>query len=69
VTKEDFIDWKSHPVTKAYFQTVADRIGELKEQLVGEVGSEDFHQAARTTGAIRVLLDILEIDFEESQSD
>lgn len=67
MNRSDFIDWKSSPITKAFFSSVTYRIEELKEELSHIAGSDPLSDAKRT-GAIRALRDVLETDwFEETQ--
>ena len=38
LTKADFDDWKSHKVTKAFFQAAAERVDDCKEMLANSAG-------------------------------
>jgi hypothetical protein len=70
VTKEDFIDWKANPVTKAFLNTIADRIGEIKEELAAEAIHADPRVLSAKGGAIQALMDVLDVEFnEESHGD
>ena len=64
VTKEEFVDWKTHPVTKEVFGTMRDRINELLEYLIEAAGSP---KASEYSGAIKAYREILEINYEETQ--
>lgn len=38
ITASDFIEWKAHPVTKAFFQACYERVEEAKENLSVSAG-------------------------------
>lgn len=43
VTKADFLDWKSHPVTKAFFEASQVRIEECKDLLSYSAGNDALY--------------------------
>lgn len=49
VSKEQWVDWRHHPVTKVFFATVADAIQEIQEAAMLEGSNIDIfrgmHQA------------------------
>lgn len=58
MTKDDFLDWKSHPVTKAVFAALTARITNVQEEL-GFVAGENPTQDRYRTGAIQGYRDVL----------
>lgn len=66
MTKEEFVDWKTSPLTKQIFHSIQDRIYDLEHEL-GETAGLDLRSDAMRVGAIRAFRDILEIDYEETQ--
>lgn len=67
MNQSDFIDWKSNPVTKAFFNTVHNRIESLKDELGYQAGYSPIHDGRRA-GAIQALRDVLDTDwFEETE--
>ena len=67
ITKQDFIDWKTHPVTKEVFASLIERIHQLQEELGGSAG-EDVRQDAIKVGAIQACRDILDMSVDEEGS-
>jgi hypothetical protein len=66
MTHSDFKDWKSHPVTKAFFSGVNRNIEGLKDELSYQAG-DSLRNDAIKVGAIQALRDVLETDwFEET---
>lgn len=65
MTKNDFIDWKRHPVTQQVFSQLSERIESLSLELVAQVASADPRAMAEKAGAIQAFQHILEIEFEE----
>lgn len=61
ITKQDFIDWKSSPVTKAYFQEVDKLIENMKEELT----FTDVDMLRYKQGYIQSLKDILNVELQE----
>ena len=66
ISKSDFIDWKSHPVTKEVFSSITERIRQLQEELGGSAG-ESVRQDAMKVGAIQACRDILELNIEDME--
>ena len=64
MTKADFVEWKSHPVTKKVFDGVALRIYDLQVELGHNAGSDSIYDSRRS-GAIQALTDFLNTDFDE----
>ena len=63
----DFKDWKSNPVTKAFFVSLSNKIEGLKEELSYQAGA-DVRTDSMKVGAIQALRDVAEADwFEETQ--
>ena len=66
MNRKDFLDWKSHPITKALFNEIENRISGLKEELSYGAG-ENFRADSIKVGAIQAFRDLLEADwFEET---
>ena len=64
VTREEFLQWKDSPVTKAVMATVEYRIEEAKEILAASAGVEP--DADRMcVGMIRAFREVLDISFED----
>lgn len=69
ITKQDFIDWKASPVTKAVFAEIADMIEVGKEELshlAGENAVSDRERVGKLNG-LRTLLGITFYDLEDEQ--
>lgn len=67
MNQSDFIDWKSHPVTQAFFKSVVINIEGLKDELSFQAGSDPRNDGIKV-GAIQALRDVLETDwFEETE--
>lgn len=66
MTKEDFVDWKSNPVTKAFFAAIREKIEGLKTEMVGSALSGETVDSAVKAGAIIALEDVFEYRVEES---
>ena len=64
MNRADFIDWKSHPVTKTVFDGLNERIYELQVELGFNAGSDPNHDNRRV-GAIQALRDVLNLDLNE----
>jgi hypothetical protein len=64
MTKADFVDWKSHPVTKQVFTSLQGRIYDLQVELGYSAGSDQANDNRRV-GAIQALRDVLTMDFDE----
>lgn len=66
MTKEDFADWKTNPVTKAFFAAIREKIEGIKMEMVGSALEGDATLSAVKAGAIIALEDIFEYRVEES---
>ncbi len=63
ITKNDFLDWKSHIVTKEVFATIEQKIEDAVEALVVSTESNpDRDMFLR--GMISAFKDVLEISYE-----
>ena len=63
MTKSDFLDWKSHPITKEVFAQISSNIYGLQVELGGTAGKDAWADTLKV-GAIQALSDILDMDFE-----
>ena len=63
MNKQDFIDWKRHPVTLGVFNQLHFRIQELQEML-GESAGRDPGQDREYSGAIKAYKDMINIEYE-----
>jgi hypothetical protein len=67
MNRQDFKDWQSQPITKAYFLAITNRIELLKEELAQSAADDPKWDAVKR-GAIAALRDITDVDwFEETQ--
>lgn len=64
ITSKDFIDWKSHPVTKQVFQNLQERADALKE-ILGEAAGLNPLQDRYHAGYIAAVNDILLAQFQD----
>lgn len=64
MTKLEFVEWKSNPTTKAFFDSVYERINNIQVELGFNAGTNPVYDARRS-GAIQALTDMLNIDFDE----
>lgn len=64
MNRSDFNDWKSQPITKAFFLAIENKIEGLKEELAYQGGESSFLDA-RKSGAIIALRDVLDLDWIE----
>lgn len=64
VTKSEFIDWKAHPVTKAVFQIIDQRIQDAREML-GNTAGEDSLTDRLLVGMIRGFNELKGIDYDD----
>lgn len=65
MNKEDFVDWKRHPVTQQVFSMLEGRMREIGEMII-DLSGRDPIQTAEYCGAIKAYRDITDITFEES---
>lgn len=67
MNQSDFKDWKSNPVTKAFFVSIVNKVEGLKEELGYQAG-ESPRMDSMKVGAIQALRDVMDADwFEETQ--
>jgi hypothetical protein len=66
VTKQEFFEWKQHPVTEQVFRQIAERITQIKEELMAQVAHVSQLELAEKAGAGKAFQHILDIDYEES---
>lgn len=63
ITYDDYIMWKSHPVTEAIKASYVERIEEIKSELAGSAGVDSLHDRFRA-GYIQAIIDVNNVDFE-----
>lgn len=68
VSQSDFVNWKSDPVTKAYFTAVIERIEDAKEVLSNQAGV-DVNEDNYLRGFIRAYRECLEFRIEDLQEE
>jgi len=68
ISKTDFRDWKSNPVTKQVYATIGIRIQGLQEEL-GYTAGQDVRQDGMKVGAIQAYRDFLEMTHDEGDSE
>lgn len=66
VTYADFINWKSDPVTKKFFESIEDRIEQIKDTLVQDAG-KDPGTDRYYCGYALACFDILETEFKDDE--
>jgi hypothetical protein len=66
VTKQDFADWKRHPVTLEIFSVWKTRRDELIEKLIDITNHGDPRIIAETAASIKVYREILEMIPEDA---
>lgn len=64
VSKEDFIDWKSSPVTQAVFSVVEERIYDAMDILSATAGNDPVADRY-LVGMIRAFKELQEITYED----
>jgi len=67
MTKAEFLEWKTHPTTKAVFNKINERIYDLQVELGSQAGA-DVRADGMKVGAIQALQDIQDIDFDEGDA-
>ncbi len=69
VTKEEYIEWKNHPVTKIVKQSIEEERDRLKEIVSSGAVLEDFSEqkVARLIGHIEGLNYLLDIRYEDEE--
>ncbi len=65
VSKEEFLDWKLHPVTSAVFKLLEERIQYYTEELIDQTATYSQSEMAEKAGAIKALRDLITIQFGE----
>lgn len=66
MTKEEFVDWKRHPVTEQVFSELRHRVDVLTAEVVEQAAYIPQSEIAEKTGAIKAIRDLLTIEFEET---
>lgn len=66
MNKQDFVDWKRHPVTQVVFSQLQERVQNLYEML-GSSAGKDPAQDSQFVGAIKAYKDMLDIEFEVAE--
>jgi len=67
MNRSDFKDWQSHPISKAFFVAINNKVENLKEELALSAADDPKWDAVKR-GAIQALRDIQDVDwFEETQ--
>lgn len=64
MTKEEWVDWKQHPVTKAYFEACEERVVESKELLSTSAGL-DSNQDNFMRGFIHAYREMMDFRVED----
>ena len=65
ITKEEFLQWKESPVTKAVFEVIDNRIEDAKEVLAVTAG-EDCKNDGILVGMIRAFRELQEINYDDN---
>lgn len=63
LTKSDFIEWRDHPATKAVYESIRLRIGELQGEIAVTAGINAREDGIKV-GAIAAYNDFLALDLE-----
>lgn len=61
ISQDEFLEWKAHPVTKAFFQEVNNQINEGLHELAYTM---DTDRMRLIQGGIQKLVNIQQVDFE-----
>lgn len=67
-SKADWLEWKTSPITKAFFGTINERRENVKEILIQQAGRDSINDS-ELVGYARALVDVLGTDFEELDDD
>lgn len=67
--KEDFVDWKRHPITQIVMGQLHARYETLKEQLVERAASVPQEELAELAGGAKAYRDIISISFEDIEEE
>lgn len=65
-SKEEFVQWKQHPVTKAVIASMQARVDYLKDQLAMSAGVDPLEDRFRV-GYIAAANDFSDIDFVDKE--
>jgi hypothetical protein len=68
LTKEDFVDWKRHPVTQQVFSQLKVRVDEYMDKLVYQAATADPRNLAEYAAIVRATQDIINIEYEGEDS-
>jgi len=67
MNRQDFVDWKNSPITKALFLALTNNVEGLKEELASSAGVDTRADAVKV-GAIQAFRDVLDTEwFEETE--
>lgn len=66
MTKQDFLDWKQHPVTKQVFAAFTEREFNILQDL-GTSAGLDPQEDRYKVGYISALRDFYQVDLEDTQ--
>ena len=64
ITKDDFISWKSNPVTKAFYSACFDRVSDAKDVL-GDTAGQDPDQDNFYRGFIHAYREMFDFRVED----
>ena len=64
ITKDDFLDWKKHPVTQALYGGMVNRINEAALELAGSAGIDPLDDRFKC-GIVRAYQEVLTLEFDE----
>ena len=70
MSKDEFVMWKQHPVTKLFFSAILENVEGLKQELAVEAGIDPLQDRTKV-GAIKAFTDILTVqadDLEETRN-
>lgn len=68
MTREDFVDWKRHPVTQQVFSQLAERVRFFTDEIVEQTAYMSQSEMAEKAGAVKAIRDILNIEYEGEDS-
>ena len=63
MNKQDFADWKRHPITEVVFSQLTSRIKDLQDQLGNSAGINPILDSQRV-GAIKAYTDMVLTEYE-----
>ena len=64
VNKEEFSDWKKHPVTQALYSAIAGRINDGAKELADCAGVDPLNDRYKC-GMVRAYYEILAVELDE----